>query len=155
MLKGDLTVTNKTRRRVVKSMQVLLEEQSKAYKAYFNFINSLHSETPKEKIGDAEYTENMLSEENYHSVVNSGFNIYFEKRTQEELTKLYHYIALHNKRIELMSNIMHLNFQDIKTVWHSHQQQLALYEKELKIRFPVVKKCLEDELNNLKKSKNK
>lgn len=35
MHKGDLIITNKTRRRVVKSMQVLLEERSKAY---FNFI---------------------------------------------------------------------------------------------------------------------
>ncbi len=34
MHKGDLIITNKTRRRVVKSMQVLLEERSKAY---FNF----------------------------------------------------------------------------------------------------------------------
>lgn len=46
MHKGDLIITNKTRRRVVKSMQVLLEERSKAY---FNFINSLHSEATKEK----------------------------------------------------------------------------------------------------------
>jgi hypothetical protein len=30
MHKGDLIITNKTRRRVVKSMQVLLEERSKA-----------------------------------------------------------------------------------------------------------------------------
>ena len=44
MHKGDLIITNKTRRRVVKSMQVLLEERSKAY---FNFINSLHSEATK------------------------------------------------------------------------------------------------------------
>lgn len=46
MHKGNLILTNKTRRRVVKSMQVLLEEHSKAY---FNFIDSLHSEATKEK----------------------------------------------------------------------------------------------------------
>ena len=46
MHKGDLIITNKTGRRVVKSMQVLLEERSKAY---FNFINSLNSQTTKEK----------------------------------------------------------------------------------------------------------
>ena len=49
MHKGDLTITNKTRRKVVKSMQVLLEEQSIAY---FNFINSLHSETTLEIIAN-------------------------------------------------------------------------------------------------------
>ena len=46
MHKGDLIITNKTGRRVVKSMQVLLEERSKAY---FNFINSLNSQATKEK----------------------------------------------------------------------------------------------------------
>ena len=46
MHKGDLIITNKTHFTYKKSMQALLEEQSTAY---FNFINSLHSEATKEK----------------------------------------------------------------------------------------------------------
>lgn len=110
-----------------------------------------------------EYTENNISTDHYHSIVYSGLITYFQKDTQREVTHFYHIMTLHNKRIFDMGQMLNskmssskLGANDLKDLHESHtwkhnQEQLIIYENEMKERLPIVKKLLSSEMRSLRK----
>jgi len=104
------------------------------------------------------YLEDHLSTEHYQTMVYSGLITYLKKETQSELTHFYHFITLHNKRMFDMGDMINrrLNsakFGDVERLdleesiaWKLNQEQLAIYEKEIVVKIPIIKKLLNEEL---------
>lgn len=117
--------------------------------------------------GDLPYTESVYSLENYRSVVNSGLVTYLEKDTIVQITILYHYLELHNKRIFDMNDMVNSVMNSVKDssdisrerekqlmeshAWVQNVQNLTIYEGEMRTRLPVVKDKLIDEIKDLNK----
>jgi hypothetical protein len=76
----------------------------------------------------APFSETVYSLENYRSVVNSGLITYLEKDTILELTILYHYLELHNKRIFDMNDMVNSVMNSVKDSSNISPEEKQLHE---------------------------
>jgi hypothetical protein len=114
----------------------------------------------------APFAETVYSLENYRTVVSSRLITYLEKDTILQLTILYHYLELHNKRIFDMNDMVNSVMNSVKDssdisrerenqlkesyAWVQNVQNLVIYEGEINRRLSIVNDKLNSELGKLK-----
>ncbi|TLX87403.1 MAG: hypothetical protein E6K97_08700 [Thaumarchaeota archaeon] len=92
--------------------------------------------------------------EYYQSVVNSALITYYGETTQKELSNLYYNISLFT---EWLKEFNHVGFYsplaepDRSNIMTKIAQKLTNHENEIKIKIPVVKILLYEEIKKFKK----
>lgn len=92
--------------------------------------------------------------EYYQVVVNSGLILYYGERTQFELSNLYYNMSLFNEWIKEFNHIefySSLQGPDSILILDNIGRKLTNHEKEIKLKIPVVKILVYEEIKKFKK----
>ena len=109
------------------------------------------------------FTFGVFNLENYHSVINSGLITYFKRETQGELTKFYHHLELHNRRVFEMSFVANITLSKTNLeedrgklldsfAWQHLRLMLNRSERQIEEKMSTVKNLLNNEIKSVTKN---
>jgi hypothetical protein len=131
--------------RIVNASNAIVTDLEELEKSYSSGIFPKTTITEKK----IDFSITSMGLEYYQIVVNSGLILYYGERTQFELSNLYYNMSLFNEWIKELNHVeffSSLQGPDSIIILDKIAQKLTNHEKEIKLKIPVVKILLYEEI---------